>query len=217
LRARLGRRERWAVEAFRGFFFDLDTLVELLARHVRPARILEIGCGEGALVERLSRAFPAAEILGIDPSPRVGRMFHQPPPRVQFECREAGALAGRRSVGYDLVVLCDVLHHVERSQRVQLLREARGMLSARGWLLVKDWENRPRWANALAYLSDRWLTGDRVEYFRAGELRALLESALGAGPGVIEARFPPRHNNVALLVDFSQRRNQADVPGAPAG
>lgn len=51
---------RWA------FLFGRSELVNLLAGHVRPKRILEVGCGTGTNLLRLARAFPEAEIVGVD-------------------------------------------------------------------------------------------------------------------------------------------------------
>jgi S-adenosylmethionine-diacylgycerolhomoserine-N-methlytransferase len=51
---------RWA------FLFGRSELVNLLAGHVRPKRILEVGCGTGTNLLRLARAFPEAEIVGLD-------------------------------------------------------------------------------------------------------------------------------------------------------
>ena len=51
---------RWA------FLFGRLELVNLLSRHARPKRILEVGCGTGTNLVRLARAFPDAEIVGLD-------------------------------------------------------------------------------------------------------------------------------------------------------
>lgn len=51
---------RWA------FLFGRSELVNLLAGHIRPKRILEVGCGTGTNLLRLARAFPEAEIVGLD-------------------------------------------------------------------------------------------------------------------------------------------------------
>ncbi len=197
-RALFGRYERPVSEAFRGFFFDLDHLVEILLDESRPRRILEIGCGEGCLTERLGQAFPEAQILGIDISPRVGRLARVDPTRVEFRTEPAGSVAKARPRAFDLVVLCDVLHHVPAAHRDQLIREALDCLSPGGLLVLKDWERRPGIVHGIAYFCDRYITGDRIEYESASGWRSRLSRCL-PGSDIREFRLRPRHNNLALL------------------
>ena len=42
---------------------------------LNPRRILEVGCGEGAVSERLAALYPNAEITAIDITPNVGRLY----------------------------------------------------------------------------------------------------------------------------------------------
>lgn len=58
--ARLYDATRWS------FLFGRSALVAAIATRHQPHRILEIGCGTGANLLRLSRQFPDAEITGLD-------------------------------------------------------------------------------------------------------------------------------------------------------
>lgn len=58
--ARLYDSTRWA------FLFGRSELIHAAARHSKPARILEIGCGTGTNLVSLARAFPGARITGLD-------------------------------------------------------------------------------------------------------------------------------------------------------
>ena len=49
-----------------------------------PRRILEVGCGEGAMTERLTKAYPAATVTGTDITPRIGRLFRGDAAKVRF-------------------------------------------------------------------------------------------------------------------------------------
>ena len=63
-------------DLYRGCFVNLGRIARLIREIAPGARdILEIGCGEGALLERLARAYPAARLTGIDITPTVGRLF----------------------------------------------------------------------------------------------------------------------------------------------
>lgn len=48
------------------FLFGRTALIRLAARQLRPRRILEIGCGTGKNLAELARAFPDAQIVGLD-------------------------------------------------------------------------------------------------------------------------------------------------------
>lgn len=58
--ARLYDLTRWS------FLFGRTALLQTLAQHQPPRRILEIGCGTGSNLLRLHRQFPNATIMGLD-------------------------------------------------------------------------------------------------------------------------------------------------------
>jgi 2-polyprenyl-3-methyl-5-hydroxy-6-metoxy-1,4-benzoquinol methylase len=197
VRSLFGPAEPLVARAYRGFFLDAEALARLVAAEVRPRRVLEVGAGEGQFTEELARVFPAAVLLGIDLTPRVGRLFRGPRERVTFAARPVDAVAAERPGQFDLVVVCDVLHHVPRGERADFLERCGRCVASGGTLVLKDWARRPTPIHALAWLSDRFITQDRVAFLDAGELRASLEAALG--PVVAEARVGPWRNNLVLF------------------
>src|SRR5687767_10181407 len=132
VRAIFGPHERAISELYRRAFLDLDALVSQLAESVTPGRILEVGCGEGQMTSRLVRAFPNAEILAIDVSPRAGRLFDGPSARVQFRCCSVADVLAEQPGAFDVVTLCDVLHHVPIGSRIPLLCSIRDLLTPNG-------------------------------------------------------------------------------------
>jgi S-adenosylmethionine-diacylgycerolhomoserine-N-methlytransferase len=55
------------------FLFGRAELIRLARARTHPRRILEVGCGTGANLVRLARAFPSAEIVGLDGSAEMLR------------------------------------------------------------------------------------------------------------------------------------------------
>ena len=199
IRACFGPAERGVSELYRRVFINLDTFAARIHERICAGRILENGCGEGMLTGRLARRFEASTIVGIDISPRLGRLFVGDRRRVTFVQAPLSEYAASGGERFELAVICDVLHHVPRKERHDLLRAARDSLSPGGWLIVKDWEPTPTLPHWLAYASDRYLTGDRVDFPSAAALRGLLSDVCGQRGIKAEVRIPPWRNNLALF------------------
>jgi len=202
-----GAHERAVAELYRGLFLDLDVLVERLASAAAPARILEVGCGEGQMTTRLAQTFPRAEILGVDISPRVGRLCSAPAPGVRFRCATLAQLVAEGPAPFDLITLCDVLHHVPPAERMALLAAVRQLCAPGGCFVLKDWERRQTPIHWACALSDRLITGDRVHYCSRAELRELLERAFPESSIEELAPTPPWLHNRAWCVRASRERH----------
>lgn len=196
-----GPHERWLADIYRGLYVSIDELAAHMRRWVpAAARILEVGCGEGAVTARLADAYPQADITAIDITPRLGRLYAGPRERVRFRQCTVAEIAARAPGQYDLVVLCDVLHHVPPPARQDLLTAIRATLTPDGVFVFKDWERNVTPIHWLCYASDRWLTGDRIRYMTREEIRERLAHSFGDAALVAEARIGPWHNNLAILV-----------------
>ncbi len=135
--------------------------VRVLARHLAqmipagPARVLDVGCGDGRLAALLQELRPELEVEGIDVLVRPGT----PIPVREFDGRTLPFDDG----AVDVVTFVDVLHHTE-DPRV-LLKEAarvvrravvlkdhlcRGLL-ARPTLRFMDWVGNARHGVVLPY------------------------------------------------------------------
>jgi 2-polyprenyl-3-methyl-5-hydroxy-6-metoxy-1,4-benzoquinol methylase len=199
VRHRLGRWEVPAAEFYRSLFIDLDHLAATLRSLLQPKRILEIGCGEGALAERLVRAYPQAAYTGIDTAPAAGRLYRGDPRRTVFRTISSGDFLTEGPDPFDLVVLVDVVHHVPRAIRQSVLRDAGQLTAPEGTLIVKEWERGRGPAHYLAYAADRLVTGDpQVSFMTEAELTDLLVESLPDFEVRHTERIRPRHNNLLL-------------------
>lgn len=201
IRRLCGPYEHRIASLYRNLYFDLDRCVEVVSDwSPAPSRILEVGCGEGAMTEALARAFPQSAITAIDITPRLGRLYRGERDRVRFLQTGVGELAEREPGAFDLVILADVLHHVPLAERSSLLEAIRAALSPSGTLVLKEWERRATPIHWLCYGSDRWLTGDRIAYLKASEARNLLGATFGLAAVTDEARIRPWRNNMMFRV-----------------
>jgi SAM-dependent methyltransferase len=188
VRSRLGRYEPAISDAYRGAFINLDDLATTIASLAPDAqRVAEIGSGDGSMANALVARLPRAQYVGIDLAPTTGRLFEGDRSRATF-------------------VVVDVVHHVPDDQRLALLSDAAALIRPGGLLAFKDWERGRGPAHALAYASDRYVSGDRAVRFMP--LTELHDLARQAAPGfdlVVECRVPPRRNNVLLVLQRPER------------
>ena len=112
----------------------LKALPGVAARLEAGGRMLDVGCGSGRVCLAFARAFPNAEIVGIDPSAEsIGRARAAAGGlRVRFEASTTAQL--ERGAGFDFVTLCDCLHDL--AEPAKTLREIRALLKPDGTLLV---------------------------------------------------------------------------------
>jgi len=105
-----------------------------------PARVADIACGQGRSSIEIARAYPEAQVDGIDSDhasierARENLAASGVEGRVTFHERDAAdpELAGR----YDLVTIFEALH--DMSYPVSVLRAARGLLADGGVMFIGD-------------------------------------------------------------------------------
>lgn len=205
IRRMFGSREHQIAELYRRIFVDLDNFAGLMHEWVPCARrILEVGCGEGAMTERIVKTYPAASITAIDISPNAGRLFRGDTSAVAFYQEAVESVALRAPASFDLVILADVMHHVPAAARGALLSAIQRSLAPNGSLLFKDWVISATPIHWLCEISDRYVTGDDVSYFSMSGIDTLLTETFGLGAIRQFGTVRPWRNNVAFLVQQSQ-------------
>ena len=123
-----------------------------------PARVVDIGCGEGWSTLAIARAYPSARVVGIDldaPSIETARRNAAQSgldDRVEFRSADAASLDERA----DLALIVEAVH--DMSNPVPVLRAIRESLAEGGSLIVVD----ERVAEAFA------APGDDIERFMYG-------------------------------------------------
>jgi arsenite methyltransferase len=102
------------------------------------ARVLEIGCGNGAATKLIMQHMRPAQLVGIDPSPVFIDMAHETfagEPRASFAIGDAVA-TGQPDSFFDLVIAHTVYSHLVDPDGA--LAEARRVLKQGGQLVIFD-------------------------------------------------------------------------------
>lgn len=111
-------------------------------RPKRRFRVLDVGCGTGALAEIVLNSLPAAELTGVDISPE---MLRQSRMRLAERATFINADAEKLPFGdgqFDLVIMNDVFHHCPNPRRASF--EAWRVLAHEGILVLGDvWSANP--------------------------------------------------------------------------
>ena len=204
VRRAFGPWERQVSQAWRAMFIDMADWTRLVQQHRPDARrILEVGCGEGAGTEQLLACFPDAQVDAIDVADNLGRLFSGDATRVAFRQMTVEELAAIAPASSDLVVLCDVLHHVPAGAQESLLHAIRILLKPDGVFAMKDWERNYTPIYWLCWFADRFLTGDRIRYKTPAEARAQLEATFGASAVARSRHVRPWRTNYTFFAGLS--------------
>jgi SAM-dependent methyltransferase len=147
-------------------------LVELTRRRLGPGRhaALDVGCGPGLFDRHVASEF---DLHGVDVSPAMVERAREANPEVEYAVSEPRRLPhgdGR----FDLAFAVCVLHHVDRADRLPLVRELARVVRPGG--LVSVFEHNP--LNPLTRRVVRTCAFDEdVELLPRRELEALFGSA----------------------------------------
>jgi SAM-dependent methyltransferase len=114
-----------------------------LLRHVRPGRIVELGCGSGTVLELLRRAYPKSALVGVDLSDRMVRRCRRRFPGLEIR---KGDVSRRHfeDGSVDTIVMCSIMHEVFSYKGYDYgavrgaLRVAAAALRKGGRLVIRD-------------------------------------------------------------------------------
>lgn len=170
--------------------YSLPPLLNLMARHPNttdgPLQVLDIGCGNGSLSQKLAEH--GYRVVGVDDSPSGIAVARETYPDCEFIQASVYDLPAQLESSFDLVVSIDVIEHLLLPRA--LLHSARKCLKPQGRLILSTpyhgyWKNL---ALALFNKMDSHYTvlwdGGHIKFFSVKTLSQLL-----AGEGFSQIHF----------------------------
>jgi SAM-dependent methyltransferase len=166
-------RHFWNTKLARGgkgnrYLAQVDELKALISA-CNPARILEIGCGQGSLFSRLG--FPVTGYKGVDFCEQRLSVFRSKYPEARLECADGSSYV-EPNASYDLVLMNGVVQHFDEAMLRSQLRNARLMThgsSAVVWTSVPDRDRRKRYDTGESFGA----APSRIRWFKYRLSRAL--------------------------------------------
>jgi ubiquinone/menaquinone biosynthesis C-methylase UbiE len=114
----------------------LKPLPEVLSRLKNHGRMLDVGCGSGRVCVAFAKAFPQAEIFGIDPDAESIRRAREAAAGLPITFAVATTGNFRDEKGFDLITICDCIHDL--ADPVKTLQEIRALLKRDGTLFIVE-------------------------------------------------------------------------------
>lgn len=101
-------------------------------------KILDVGCGNGRLLETL--ADRKIEYLGIDQSPNLIDLAKKNYPDYNFRVSDLLDLGQIEEYGFDWVFCLAVFHHLPSNKlRIQALKQLRNKVNTQGRVIISTW------------------------------------------------------------------------------
>ena len=166
----------------------LKALPEAMAKLAAGGRALDVGCGSGAVCAALKKAFPKAEVVGMDPDQESIRRARAAAPHAKFSTEMPTGQS------FDLITLCDVLHDL--AAPVQTLREIRALLAPEGVLFIVE----PKAADRLEDNRDAVST----TFYGFSLFHCMTQSLARGGPGLGTCLGPAATRNLLHDAGFSR-------------
>jgi ubiquinone/menaquinone biosynthesis C-methylase UbiE len=157
------------------FYVEATTRETMRRLDLRPTdRLLDVGCGTGALLHQLWAIHPVAQLFGVDPVPEmlvIARRKLSPSIELCEGWAEHLPFAADR---FDVVVSCNVFHYIR--EPIAALHEMRRVLRPGGQLVITDWCD-DYWACRVRDLYLRLFNSAHFKTYREQECVQLLKEA----------------------------------------
>jgi cyclopropane fatty-acyl-phospholipid synthase-like methyltransferase len=170
-----------AGRAYRSFGVDLAKVARTMPRLPENAHLLDIGGGDGDLLNYILELNPTARVTMIDLATGIGAWV-RPELRERVQVFPETSIAGYAKLGRpapDAILLSDVVHHVPVGARDEFFRDLAGLFRGTAPLLIIKEVAPGTFRARILYWMDRYISGDKnVRFLTPYELEQLVRASL---------------------------------------
>ena len=187
---------------YRRIFYSINLFIKMTIPQSFNGTLLDLGGGDGAVLNKLLKLNNPKLVYFIDPTPNSGLMVADQNviKKIGFYLHEVKEI---QDLNFDLILLVDVLHHVEPEMRNELLVQALNRLSTTGSLLIKEVEPKG-FRSKLTYWADVYISKDPVVSFLSS--KSLIELIHEIDPKLVVIRHQKYNKwdfpNYAISVNY---------------
>lgn len=158
-----GRRFNKIGSRYRKYFFDIDKFIETLPNLDKDASILDIGGGDGEVLNKILNKNKNLRGIIMDISENVGGMISREN-KARVKTYAGTYIEGLRNILDDnkskYLLISDVIHHIPLDKRSDFLLEVNSLCKEDTVLIIKEVE--PGFIKStLSIISDVCVSGDR--------------------------------------------------------
>ena len=181
---------RWSPKVLRFYRTRLNLDFPRLMRYLPGrGRLLDVGCGVGSVDVAIATQRPELSVVGIDLNEKGIELANQynSLPNVTYRAERLEDVEGE----FDVVLLLDVLHHVDPTEHADMFSAAAARLTPSGYVLIKDIE---RDRGQVSLWMDRYVSRCSDVYLQnLDEMEVAVEKQLSIETSEVKFRFPFPH------------------------
>lgn len=143
------------MQSYRSYICPLH---EVISEVPEESRVLDVGCGNGLLLNLLAHLGRIRDGHGFDlsrPAIDIAKkvaLKHLPGRTINFEIRSVNQ--GIPQLGFEVVTVVDVLHHIPDAYKQSFVADLCDAVPEGGRLIIKDMVCKPRWRAAANQMHD---------------------------------------------------------------
>ena len=198
-----GREDYWRHMAAPRF--RVRRILSIIAGYNSSDSVVDLGCGNGALLEEIAARLPEARLAGVDLSSEQLRQNKERLPNIDWYCADLQEQPSFAASTFNVVVASEVIEHLDKP--LALLRHAFALAAADAMLIVTT-QSGPVGATERSVGHQR--------HFTADELTALLRDA-GWTPVRVWNEGFPFHNLSKWWANRDAEASMERFGGKPYG
>ncbi|OGK56408.1 hypothetical protein A3J15_01255 [Candidatus Roizmanbacteria bacterium RIFCSPLOWO2_02_FULL_38_10] len=130
-------------------------------------KVLDLGCGYGLLSNLIAEKKKKILVYGVDIDKKrinFAKSSIKQRKNIKFNVSDLNKIQSFNSCR--CIIMFDLLHHLPDLTQQQLIKSASTILEAKGILLIKEIDKKPRWKYFVNYIHDKLANGGEL-FFRS--------------------------------------------------